>query len=318
MVSLRYHLVSLGAALMALAAGVVLGAGPLSTTVNHALADQTSTTNGGASSASVAALRAQAAFDDTYAAATAAALVAGRLRDRHVVLIVSPGVTPYVVRAVTATLSQAGATITGPVTLTAAWQAPTQQAVLAGITSQLSPTAAPAGAPPADATAAALASALVSPHGVTRPADAATALLAGLVQGGFVVVTGQPAQAATMAVLLVPAGSTSGSSSTSGIAGASAQGGLLPLARALATNSAAAVVAGPRGSAAGTGLLGVLRSATSTAAAARAVVSGIDNVDLVPGRVALVLALVQEASPNGGHGQYGQGPGADAPLPSQR
>jgi Copper transport outer membrane protein, MctB len=41
----------------------------------------------------------------------------------------------------------------------------------------------------------------------------------------------------------------------------------------------------------------------------------VDSADLVTGRVALVLALAQQKA--GGHGQYGSGAGADAPVPKQ-
>ena len=308
MVSLRYHLVSLGAALMALAAGVVLGAGPLSTTVNQALAAQKPSTASDA--AALTTLRNQQAYDTKYAVATATTLVRGQLAQRHVVLIVAPGVPASLVAGVTSSLGQAGATVTGPVRLSAAWLDPAEQAVLAGITSQLAPATPPAGATQADEAAAALAASVVSTRTSARPADTATALLAGLVQGGFVTVTGQPAQAATMAVLLVPATGT-------------AQGGLLPLARALSTTGAAAVIVGPRGSATSSGAIGAMRAAPGTGtggallggAPAAGTVSSVDNVDLASGQVAMVLALKQQIGPGGGHGQYGQGRGADAPLP---
>ena len=70
-----------------------------------------------------------------------------------------------------------------------------------------------------------------------------------------------------------------------------------------------AVVAGVTGSAAPGGVVASLRGDAAT----RAAVSGVDSLDLPAGRVAVVLALAQQKA--GGHGQYGSGPGADAPVP---
>jgi Copper transport outer membrane protein, MctB len=297
-VSFRYHLVSVGAVLLALAAGVVLGAGPLSTKVSEALtpAKPSASVDTGAT---VAALKASAAAKDAYIAATSRALVTGQLHRTRVVLVLAPGTPARLAASVTAMLVQAGATVSGSVSLTVAWADPGQATVLDGITNQLAPpgTAVTTGSGAAQA-AAALAAALVTRQAsaLGQTSDPATALLAGLVQAGFLTRTGSPDQAASLAVLLAPVTEPNAA-------------GLLPLMSALRTAGRGVVVAAPTGSAKPGGAVAVLRGDAAT----RALVSAVDSADVVTGRVAVVLALVQQRA--GGHGQYGSGPGADAPVP---
>jgi Copper transport outer membrane protein, MctB len=302
MVSFRYHLVSLGAALLALAAGVILGAGPLSTKVSKALTP-TKPVNTAAAAAAVSSLKARAAADDAFVAATAKSLVVGQLHKTRVVLVVAPGTPPAMVSAVSALLGQAGATVTGAVLLKPAWSDPAQATVLDGITSQLAPastaitTTTTAGGG-VDQASAALAAAVLTKQAsaLGQTSDPATALLAGLVTGGFLTKTGTPEKAASMAVFLAPANEKDPAA-------------LLPLMTALDAAGKGAVVAGATGSATAGGVLAVLRGDP----AAKSHVSGVDSADLLTGRVALVLALAQRKA--GGHGQYGTGPGADAPVP---
>jgi hypothetical protein len=301
MVSFRYHLVSVGAVLFALAAGVVLGAGPLSTRVSSALTPPAATSSA-ASTAAVTALKASVAGQDAYIASTAKALVTGQLRKTRVVLVVAPGTAPGLQAAVTAMLVEAGATVTGSVTLTPAWVDPNQATVLDGIAGQLAPAnTAPTTAGGAAQAAAALAAALLTRQSsaLGQTSDPATALLAGLVQGGFLTRSGSPDRAASLAVFLGPAGGPA----------PTAAAGFVPLMAALEAAGKGAVVAGATGSARPGGLVAALRAD----AASRNQVSGVDSVDQVSGRVAVVLALAQQKA--GGHGQYGSGPGADAPVP---
>jgi Copper transport outer membrane protein, MctB len=298
-VSFRYHLVSLGAALLALAAGVVLGAGPLATKVNKVVTTQ-QPVNTAAAAATVATLKARAAAEDAYVSATAKSLVAGQLHKVRVVLVVAPGTPPAMVANTAAVLTEAGASVSGTVFLTTAWADPRQATVLDGITSQLAPanTAATSGVGATQA-AAALAAALLTKKSSSlgQASDPATALLAGLATGGFLTKTGSPEKAASMAVLLAPATESNAEA-------------LLPLARALDAAGKGAVVAGATGSAASGGVVAAVRLNP----AAKAQLSAVDSADVLPGRVATVLALAQRKA--GGHGQYGSGPGADAPVPA--
>jgi hypothetical protein len=302
MVSLRYHVVSLAAVLLALAAGVILGAGPLAQAVGTAAG--TNPTASGAHTAadnsSLHQLQGAAAYDDAVTTAIAHKIVRGSLTGQRVVLVVLPGTPADMVTATAAMVRSAGGTASGQVLLTAAWTDPGHETVLAGITGQLAPPTTKTGdGTPASSAASALAASILTskPAQIGQPSDPATALLAGLVQAGFLTENGDPGRAASMAVVLGPA---------------AAQGGKawVPLVEAVAAAASGSVVAAPQGSAAPQGLVGAIRGDQ----AARAAASTIDCADLSTGRIALILALARDHA--GRHGQYGLGPGADAPLPT--
>jgi hypothetical protein len=301
-VSLRYHLVSLAAVLMALAAGVVLGAGPLANAVSDTIGPSASPSAQAGSSAQAAALsqlQAVAGYDDAAVTAVSARAVKGTLNGTLVVVVVAPGVSADLQTKTTLLLRSAGSVVTGVVHLTPAWTDPTQATVLAGIADQLAPAdTKPGDGSQASTSASAFAAAVLATKGadIGRTSDAATALLAGLAQGGFVTQTGSPDRAAGLAVFLGPSSARNGAA-------------LAPLAAALAAAGTGAVTAAPRGSAASGGLVGTIRADATT----RASVTTVDCVDLAAGRLATVLALARDRT--GHHGQYGLGPGADAPLP---
>ena len=86
--------------------------------------------------------------------------------------------------------------------------------------------------------------------------------------------------------------------------------GVAPLAAALSAADSGTVVAAPAGSARPGASVTVIRGD----ATAGPKVSTVDSADLGAGRIAVVLALAQQLA--GGRGDYGTGPGADAPVPS--
>jgi hypothetical protein len=220
---------------------------------------------------------------------------------QRVVLVVAPGTPAAVVTDVSTLVRAAGAELSGQVLLAATWTDPAQSTVLAGITQQLAPQSTKTGTgSPASAAASALAASILTtkPAQLGQSSDPATALLAALVQGGFATLKGDPSQASSLAVLLGPAAAAGGGAAW------------LPLADALAAAGSGSVVAAPRGSASAGGLVGAVRGDL----ASRTAVSTVDCADLASGRLALVLALVQDRA--GRHGHYGVGPGADSPLPT--
>ena len=299
MVSLRYHLVSLGAALLALAAGVVLGAGPLSTRISEVVNAAPSASG----TADPALVKKRLAYDDAYAAETANKIVARTLPGTRVVLVVAPGTPVRMVTDQVAILGRSGAKVTAQVTLTTAWTDPTQTTVLAGITSQLAPPETvvdTSGSSAYGQASAALGAALLTRQPGAAPAasEPAAALLAGLTQGGFLSTSGTPAIRANLAVLITPR--------TSKVTAVAA---LLPLGPALDAASAGAVVSGPTGSADAVAVLAAIRRD----AAAKAAVSTVDDADVITGRVAVVLALAQQLAGRQGH--YGSGSGAVSPVP---
>ncbi|WP_349828349.1 copper transporter [Brevibacterium litoralis] len=119
MIDFRYHLVSLISVFLALAVGIVLGAGPLRGPIGESLQTQVDSLRDDrdrlrldldAAGQDVEAL-------DSYVAATAADLLDGTLTGAEVALVVGPGVEAATVDAVSGYLEDAGATTAGSLTL---------------------------------------------------------------------------------------------------------------------------------------------------------------------------------------------------------
>jgi len=301
-VSVRTHVVSLVVVLIALAAGVVLGAGPLSAKVSAAVSATPSATPGlAAARAADAAASRRLAYETAVVGAAAPTLAHGALAGARVTVLVVAGVPATTVAATTASLTAAGATVGGVVTLTPAWTDPAQSTVLAGIATRLSPGGEVVTGLPSAQADAVLAGALLTRQGPSvGVANASTpSLLAGLEAGGFLAVTGHPELTAADAVLLVPRSLS-----------AQAVAALGPLAAAAHAAGEGAEVLGPIGSGDAAGAIGQLRAS----AALVHTVSMVDTDDTAGGQLAAVLALAQQRA--GGVGQYGDGLGVTAALPS--
>ncbi len=152
--------------------------------------------------------------------------------------------------------------------------------------------------------------ALLTPdaRGERTPDQAASALLAGLQDLGFVSVDGEPARRASLAVLVAGAEPVEPVEPADKGTGARADEAIGELAVGLDRQGAGAVVAGPVESAAA-GSLAYVR-ATDTAAGR---VSTVDSAGTAVGRIAVVYALSAQAKGDAGH--FGTGAGADAPFP---
>jgi len=129
-IDFRYHLVSIISVFLALAVGIVLGAGPLQANLGDQLSDQ------------VAALRTekQALNDkltvseklvdasDEYAAAVQPRVVRGRLTGHRVVVLVMPSADGTMVSNLEAVVPQSGAALASTVTISPDWFDPSQAA----------------------------------------------------------------------------------------------------------------------------------------------------------------------------------------------
>ena len=123
MVDFRYHLVSIVAVFVALAVGIVLGAGPLKNASDQQLRDQVQAVrvyNDGLRT-QLTDSRARTGAADQFAAQIAPALVARRLPRTPVVLVVLPGADNALTDAVSDLLVDAGATVTGTVSIRSTW-----------------------------------------------------------------------------------------------------------------------------------------------------------------------------------------------------
>lgn len=130
MIDFRYHLVSIISVFLALAVGIVLGAGPLQANLGDQLGDQ------------VAALRTekQALNDklttsekivdasDEYAAAVQERVVRGRLVGHRAVVVAMPSTDGTMVTNLEGVVTQSGASLTGTLTISPDWFDPNQAA----------------------------------------------------------------------------------------------------------------------------------------------------------------------------------------------
>ncbi len=302
MISYRYHAVSIAAVFLALAVGVILGAGPLEHTIGSVASASSTAAENTRLKALNDSLNERVAADTTFATKMVPVLVGGSLANRSAVLVIFPGVAPATVATTLATLRAAGASVTGTVTLTSASLATNKQSVLNGIVSRLAPSGVsiPSQSSTIDQVTSVLAATLVT-NSATKPSKEQVAqgktLLSALAQVGAVTVSGNPQNKSATAFVLVP--------STSSSAGLGAA-----LGHWLAADSHAAVVAGSTGSA-NVGPVAVLRGPTSPSHAAVTV----DDVETAQGQTALALGAA--AAIAGTSGAYGTGAGAVAPYPTR-
>ncbi|WP_432511215.1 copper transporter [Kineococcus sp. SYSU DK001] len=335
MIDFRYHVVSLVSVFLALAVGIVLGAGPLNEGISTGITDQvrqlTEEKN---------ALRTErddalrtADQQDAWAQAVAPALVARQLGGRSVAIVELPGADSSQVDATVDVLEAAGASVSSRVTVQDKWFDTSSTAVAdrrstaSGLGAQPAATPTTDGGATDDSTddstgtaqadallATELARSLVTPElaQAGAPDPGAQTALATLVDAGLVEVSGGADSAAARGTLALLVGGAADTDATSAAQDSTAAA-LSALARELDAASAGAVLAGPAESAADGGPVAVLRADGDLAAA----VSGVDDLDSPIGQVNVVLALRQQLS--GGAGQYGTSDSATAvspPLPA--
>lgn len=316
MIDFRYHLVSLVSVFMALAIGVVLGAGPLKEAIGDTLSNQVSELRADTADLTQAVenREVQIADRDAFIDTVTGPLLAEQLGGTSVVLITLPGADADVADALSERLAASGATLTGRVALQPRWTDPEQQAFRSSLSGQLVQYVEPRPAAETGAAgelAAVLARALVTTDiaaaGQADP-DAST-ILEGLRASELISVDGDPAQLATAAVVLAGAPEDSAGVGDDDWTEAAAQSSTA-LALALDAGSVGSVVTGPVASAADDGgLLAQLRADEEVAA----VVTTVDGADTPMGRATTVLALREQLG--GAAGQYGVAANASALLP---
>ena len=316
MVDFRYHLVSLIAVFLALACGIVLGAGPL----REAIGDTVSGRNAEltAQNEQLQSQRDAAVADEGAASsaldAAGTGLLAGTLPGYRVAVVALGAVDADVATAVDTRLTQAGATVVSHVTLAGGWTDPAmrsfRQSLVGYLVGYLDP------APAAGAgTDAELAQALVQglaaadPANPDAPSENASVLLQLLSTGDtpLVTVTNPVTTPADVVVLLAP-GSSAGATPAAEATGAgdlTAAG--LTLLQAAQAGAHGAVLAETDG---GPGPV-VSAVLASSDAGSLSTVSGAGGV---VGQIGVPLALAQRIGGTAGH--YGNGTGLTA-LPQR-
>ena len=123
MIDFRYHLVSLISVFLALAVGVVLGAGPLQNSLGTALNDQVTALreNRNATQAKLEQTETAVNERDSYITQAASGLLPGTLASKNVAMVLLPEANAEDADAIATQLKNAGATVTGRVSMTTTW-----------------------------------------------------------------------------------------------------------------------------------------------------------------------------------------------------
>ncbi len=313
MIDFRYHIVSIVSIFLALAVGILLGAGPLQEDLGKTLSSQVDTLRQEKTDLRNE-LNASDAENDAFSeflTERTPALVARQLTGRSVVLVALPGASSDDVTNITQVLTTAGATLNGTVSVTTAFTDATRTTFRDALVTTLAPAVGDttdAGASLDDRMGSLLAQALLVPRvaDADRSTPAATQTLAGLKQADLIDFGGDGPQLSSLAVVVAPApdAKQAAEQRSADVSGWTA------LSRGLDSAGAGAAVVGRAVSAETGGLLTSVRQSSST----RRVVSTVDDVDDPLGRISTVFALSQQAAGESGH--YGIGAGATAVSPA--
>ncbi len=340
MIDFRYHLVSLVSVFLALAVGVVLGAGPLRGEIADSLnssVEQLRTEKNALRSALTVA-EAGVKNRDAFTNQLVPAMVANRLPGRTVVLVTMPDSDGDAIDPLTRALEAAGAVVTGRVDLKAAWVAPEKAADRRELAqkwgSVLTTAASSAPTPSASRTPTVLAKAAVAapdvgtpdavlaallartvvtlnPLEVSRPDPVGRQVLEALAKKGMLSTHGDLNRRASQVVLLAPGvdQALSGAPTPTPTPSADRSPAWADLAITLDSASDGAVMLGPASAATSGGVLAVVRGDNATARQ----VSTVDTGGSPMGDLTVVLALREQGT--GTAGAYGFGKGASGAFP---
>ncbi|WP_153275395.1 copper transporter [Rhodococcus sp. P1Y] len=306
MISMRQHAISIAAIFVALAIGVVLGSGLLSSGLVSGLRDDKTDLENevGALQDSNNQLGEQLNSADGFDSAVSARVVRDALLDRSVVVITTPDADPGDVDGVTRSIEASGAAVTGRVSLTDLFVSAASgddlrtrltNVVPAGV--QLRTGAVDQGSLAGDLLGSVLLLNAQTAEPQSTPEELSLALET-LRSGGFIAYDNGAVAPAQLAVVVTGGNSEDGDGNRGAIVARFAGG--------LDARGAGTVLAGRTGAANGNGPVAVVRadSALSTG------VSTVDNVDREAGRITTTLALQEQL--DGGAGRYGTGPNSTA------
>ena len=305
MVTLRHHVISLAAVFVALAVGVVLGSGVLSSTMVSGLRGDNSVLQkqAGTLADEKGSLSEKLTAADEFDTQMAGRIVRDALTGKSVMVFRTPDAANEDVDAVARLIGQADGTVTGTIALTGEFVDANSAAKMSSVVNspilpagaQLNATLTDQGSQAGDLLGIAL---LINRDPGIIPVDdnARDAVLSALRDTGFLTYD-QRIGAADTAVIV-----TGGAlADTAGNQGAT----VARLAAAMAPHGSGVVLAGRDGSANGVSAVAVTRADTPMAEA----VTTVDNIGIESGRITTVLALqamIAGAQP----GQYGIGAGA--------
>lgn len=275
MINFRFHLVSIAAILIALAAGIALGSGPLDDTGDSLRGNDTTEQQ--------AADPALGAFESAYAGRTSSTLLKGKLEGQTIVVMTVPGASAAETKGVTTDLQQAGAEIAGQVDLSGKLLDPSGRQFAEGVAQQ-SAQDVPGVSSAGDSygrIGAALGRAFVGEKAVATDQTAST-IRSAFSEGKLISLTTTPKKLATLAVLVTGPQRTGGSDESNVIAS---------LAGALNDSGKGVVVAGPSSASTDGGAVKAVRDGESSTE-----VSTVDVTDTAAGRIVTALVTAEQAA----------------------
>jgi len=293
-INFRFHLVSIAAILIALAAGVALGSGPLDDTGDSLRGDATTsqdTTDSGL-----------AAFESGYAGRTSAGLLKDKLKGQTIVVLTVPGTSAAETRGITSNLEEAGADVTGEVSLTSKLLDASGRQFAESVAQQAASNV-PGVSAAGDSygrVGSALGRALLADK-AAAPDQTASTIRSAFTEGKLISLTAAPKKVATLAVLVAGPERTGGSDQSTVIAA---------LAGALNSSGKGVVVAGPSSSSTDGGAVKAVRDGDFATE-----VSTVDVTDTAAGRV--VTALVAAAQAQGQPGAWGTSRSGSGAVPAR-
>jgi outer membrane murein-binding lipoprotein Lpp len=307
-IDFRYHLVSIVSIFMALAVGIVLGAGPLKEDIGNTLTSEVKNLR-----ADKAALRSDldtaekgTQARDEFTSASNRSLLAERLKDTTVTVVVLPGADPNLVKSTQGTLVSAGAVVGSTISVQDNWVDPEKAAFRATLGQQLaSQVGVPIDQTGSDVVDAVLARSVLAKAGSTA-AGAASALEA-LRTGDLIRYTPDDVKVASIAVVV--AGPVTGSDTAAREDRAS---GLSHLAGAFDEAGAGAILVAPSLSSGATNTTSVIATSRDDGDQSK-LLSTVDNAELPMGQASVVFGLLEQEA--GKSGQYGLASGATAAFP---
>jgi hypothetical protein len=313
-IDFRYHLVSLISVFLALAVGIILGAGPLQGAIGETLTEQVDALRAERTDLRTELDSTQSALDgdERFIEAAGAQLVTGSLQDDRVAIVQLGEVPQDVADGVLNQLTTAGANVVSTSVLTEAWTDAAEESSRETVAERLRANlgdAAPEGDDPSATLGAALALALTGSENGTQRSAQATDLEVQLERFGFIEAGDEQTEAAQALVLLV--GSAGQPPQAADGATAEAEEPTpdvwTAVTRAAQQVSGAAVLAGPTDEPGDT--VQAVRDDEEIAAE----VSTVSGIDRLVGRINVPLALA--ARMEGVIGQYGLEEDATAVMP---
>ena len=308
MIDFRYHLVSIVSIFMALAVGIVLGAGPLKEDIGNTLTSEVKNLRN-----DKAALRGEldvaekgTQARDEFTSASNRSLLAERLKGTTVTLVVLPGADANLVKTTQGTLATAGAVVGSTISVQDNWIDPEKATFRATLGQQLaSQVGVPIDQSGGDVVNAVLARSVLAKAGSTSAGAAAA--LEGLRTGDLIRYT--PDKVTVSSIAVIVAGPVTGSDTTAREQRAT---GLSRLSAALDGAGAGAVLIAPSAATGASNTTSVITTVREDGDQSKAL-STVDDAELPMGQASLVFGLLEQQA--GKSGQYGLASGAAATFP---